>query len=133
MPLEKISQGFQDISMTFKTNPLNNDLITLKNENAIARALRNLVLTLRGEVFYNPIVGSGVSRLLFDNMSPSTADNLKDEITRTITNFEPRVDLISVDVNSNYDNNQYDVRVAYYIIGIDVSPQQLSFALKPSR
>lgn len=133
MPLENVSRGFQDISMTFKINPLNNDLIALKNENAIARALRNLVMTLNGEVFYNPTVGSGVSRLLFDNMSPTTSDNLKDEITRTINNYEPRVDLISVDIEANYDNNQYDVRISYYIIGIDVSPQQLSFVLKPSR
>ena len=133
MPVERLSRGFQDISMTFKTNPLNNDLIILKNENAIARSLRNLVMTLNGEVFYNPTIGSRVSRLLFENMSPTTSDLLKDEVTRTINNYEPRVDLISVEVIANYDNNQYDVRISYYIIGIDVSPQQLSFVLKPSR
>lgn len=133
MPVERLSRGFQDISMTFKINPLNNDLIILKNENTIARSLRNLVMTLNGEVFYNPTIGSQVSRLLFENMSPVTSDLLKDEVTRTITNYEPRVDLISVEVVPNYDNNQYEVRISYYIIGIDVSPQQLSFALKPSR
>ena len=133
MPVERLSRGFQDISMTFKINPLNNDLIILKNENTIARSLRNLVMTLNGEVFYNPTIGSQVSRLLFENMSPVTSDLLKDEVTRTITNYEPRVDLISVEVVPNYVNNQYEVRISYYIIGIDVSPQQLSFALKPSR
>lgn len=133
MPVERISQGFQDISMTFKVNPLNNDLITLKNETAIARSIRNLVMTLQGEVFYNPIVGSRVSRLLFDNMDPGTSDQLKDEVTRTIQNYEPRVDLISVDVEPNYDNNEYNVRISYFIVGIDVPAQQLSFALKPSR
>ena len=133
MPVERISQGFQDISMTFKVNPLNNDLITLKNENAVARSLRNLVMTFNGEVFYNPIVGSRVSRLLFDNMDLATTDALKDEITRSINNYEPRVDLISVDVNPNYDNNEYNVRVSYFIVGIDVPAQQLSFALKASR
>jgi len=93
MPVERLSQGFQDISMTFKVNPLTNDLITLKNETSIARSVRNLVMTLQGEVFYNPIVGSRVSRLLFDNMDAATSDLLKDEVTRTIKNYEPRVDL----------------------------------------
>lgn len=119
--------------MTFKVNPLNNDLISLKNENAIARALRNLVMTFNGEVFYNPIVGSRVSRLLFNNMDLPTTDALKDEIRRSIENYEPRVNLISVDVEPNYDNNEYNVRVSYFIVGIDVPPQQLSFALKAAR
>lgn len=133
VPVERVSQGFQDISMTFKVNPLNNDLIILKNENAIARSLRNLVMTFNGEVFYNPIVGSRVSRLLFNNMDIPTTDALKDEIRRSIENYEPRVNLISVDVDPNYDNNEYNVRVSYFIVGIDVQPQQLSFALKASR
>ena len=37
MPLERVSPGFKDVSMTFQANPLNLDLIGLKNENAIAR------------------------------------------------------------------------------------------------
>jgi phage baseplate assembly protein W len=133
MPVERLSQGFQDISMTFKVNPLTNDLITLKNETSIARSVRNLVMTLQGEVFYNPIVGSRVSRLLFDNMDAATSDLLKDEVTRTIKNYEPRVDLIAVDVEPNFDNNEYNVRISYFIVGIDVPAQQLSFALKPTR
>lgn len=133
MPVDRLSQGFQDISMTFKVNPLTNDLITLKNETSIARSVRNLVMTLQGEVFYNPIVGSRVSRLLFDNMDAATSDLLKDEVTRTIKNYEPRVDLIAVDVEPNFDNNEYNVRISYFIVGIDVPAQQLSFALKPTR
>ena len=50
MPLERVSQGFKDISMSFQSNPLNNDLIAIKNENAISRSLRNIVFTLPGEL-----------------------------------------------------------------------------------
>lgn len=119
--------------MTFKLNPLNNDLIAVKNENAIARAIRNLVMTFNGESPYDTDLGSGVSRSLFENMDSLSADGLKSDITRTIENYEPRVSLISVDVEPDYDNNAYGVRVAYKIIGIDVPAQQLSFALKPNR
>ena len=54
MPLERVSQGFKDISMTFQSNPLNSDLIALRNENAISRSIRNIVFTLPGEKFFNP-------------------------------------------------------------------------------
>ena len=58
MPLERVSQGFKDISMTFQSNPLTNDLIALKNESAIARSIRNIVFTLPGEKFFNENFGS---------------------------------------------------------------------------
>lgn len=133
MPVERVSKGFKDISMTFKVNPLNNDIIDIKNENAIARSVRNLVMTLKGEIPYDPEVGSNANRLLFDNMDPVTLDLLKDDIRLTIENYEPRVSLYDVQVDPNYDNNEVNVRISYKIIGIDVLPQQLSFVLRPSR
>jgi phage baseplate assembly protein W len=119
--------------MSFKVNPLNDDLIGLKNETAIARSIRNLVLTAPGERFFNPNLGSQVSRSLFENMDEITASVIKDEIENTINNYEPRVDLKSVNVSPDYDNNEFNVTIEYYIVGIDVLPQQLTFALQPVR
>ena len=133
MPVERLSKGFKDLSMSFQVNPLNYDLIAIKNETAIARSIRNLVFTLRGERFFNSNLGSGVSKVLFENMDEITASVLKDEITNTINNYEPRVDLISVDVSPNYDSNEFYATITYNIVGIDVLPQQLSFALQPTR
>lgn len=133
MPLERVSKGFKDLSMTFQVNPLNYDLIALKNENAIARSIRNLVFTYPGEKFFNENLGSKVSRSLFENIDEISASIIKDEIENTIRNYEPRVNLISVDVAPNYDNNEFNVTINYRIVGIDVLPQQLSFALQPTR
>lgn len=133
MPLERISKGFKDISLSFQVNPLNYDLIAIKNETAIARSIRNLVFTLPGERFFNPNLGSRISRSLFDNIDDITASTIKDEIQNTIRNYEPRVRLIDVIVTADPDNNQFDVLIQYQIIGIDVLPQQLSFALQPTR
>ena len=133
MPVERISQGFRDLSLTFKPNPLNQDLIVLKNETAIARSLRNLVMTFTGERFFNPEIGSKVSRLLFENMSEVVSDLIRDEIRSTIINYEPRVDLDDVIVNPNYDNNEYNITIRYTIIGIDALQQQLSFVLLATR
>ena len=133
MPLERLSQGFKDISLSFQVNPLNYDIIATKNETAIARSVRNLILTQPGERFFNQNLGSGVSKALFENLDQISASVIKDEIENTINNYEPRVDLINVDVEPNYDNNEFNVTIHYYIVGIDVLPQQLSFALQPTR
>ena len=133
MPAQRVSKRFKDLSMSFKYNPLSGDLITLKNENAIARAVRNIVLTTPGEKLFDPDFGSSVSEILFENVDDITAVSIQDEIRNCLNNYEPRVDLVNVDVNPNFDENQFDVKITYKIVGIDIPPSQLEFALLPSR
>ena len=133
MPLERVSQGFKDISMTFQANPLNNDLIGLKNENAIARSVRNIVFTLPGEKFFDEDFGSKISQSLFENIDEISAAEIVDEIRQSIVNYEPRVDLLEVKAFPNFDNNQFDVLIVYEIIGADVPAQELQFALQSTR
>ena len=133
MPLERVKQEFKDISMSFKVNPLNDDLIALKNSSAIARSIRNIVFTRPGEKFFNPNFGSRVSESLFENVDNSSAIVIRDEIRNSIKNFEPRVKLLNVFVRPNSQFNEMNVTIEYEIIGIDVSPQQLDFVLLPTR
>ena len=133
MPLERVSQGFKDISMSFQVNPLTNDLIALKNETAISRSIRNIVFTTPGEKFFNESFGSKVSQSLFENVDEISASTIADEIRNSIRNYEPRVQLISVDVYPDYDNNAFDAVITYNIIGADVPAQQLQFVLQPTR
>ena len=127
----RVSKQFKDISGTFKINPLNSDAIAIKNETAIARSVRNLIFTLTGEVPYSTI-GSSVNRLLFENMDSFTATALETEIRGVLTN-EPRINVTSVDVVPNFENNEFNVTLVYEIIGIDVPPQQLNVALVSTR
>ena len=133
MPAQRVSKSFKDVSMSFKFNPLSGDLIALKNENAIARAVRNIVLTTPGEKFFDPDFGSSVSEILFENVDEITAISIEDEIKSSLRNYEPRVELINLTVNPNFDENQFDVRITYRIVGIDIPPSELEFALLPSR
>ena len=133
MPVERISRGFKDISMSFEANPINNDMIGIKNSTAIARSIRNLVLTVPGERFFNEDLGSRVSEILFDSIDDISASAIRDEIEETIIKYEPRVKLNNVKVQPNYDNYEFDVTITYDIIGIDATPQQLNFALESTR
>ena len=133
MPIESVSQGFKDISMTFQSNPLNNDLIAIKNENAIARSLRNIVFTTPGEKFFNQSFGSRITESLFENIDEITATIIVDEIRQSIDNYEPRVEVDDVRAFPNYDNNSFDVTITYDVIGSEIPTQELQFVLQSSR
>ena len=133
MPVQRLSRGFKDLSASFQTNPLSNDLIALKNESAIARSVRNLILTGQGERPFQPVLGTGVSRLLFENMDKLTASAIRSELRTTIENYEPRVEINEIIVEADFERNAFDVTLQYFIIGIDVPEQELTFALEPTR
>jgi len=133
MPVERISKGFKDISMSFEVNPINSDTIAVKNDTAIARSIRNLVLTNPGERFFNPNLGSRINEILFDNADQISAAALREEIEETINVYEPRVRLDDVKVEPNFEGHSFNVTITYDIVGIDALPQQLNFALQSTR
>jgi len=133
VPLERVSQKFKDISMSFQSNPLTFDLIALKDANAIARSIRNIITTRPGEKLFNPEFGTKITDSLFELLDETTADEIKDEIEYSINNFEPRVRYISSIVEPKYDENAFNVKIVYQIVGLDIPPQQLEFILLPTR
>ena len=133
MPQQRVKRKFKDISMSFETNPLNDDLVSLSDTSAIARSIRNIVFTSPGEKFFNPDFGSRISESLFENVDNVSALAIEDEIKSSIINFEPRVNLSFVNVKPNPDDNEMNVTIEYEITGIDIPPQQLEFVLLPTR
>ena len=136
MPVEvqkRVSLGFKDINMSFKKNPLTNDLIVMKNDNAIAQAVKNLVLTGRGERLFNPDLGSGLAQALFENIDVVSASQIQSEIDSLLRNYEPRINLTEVKVDPDFENNAFNVTVEYEIIGIYVPIQVLRFPLTKTR
>ena len=133
MPVQRVSKPFKDISATFQTNPLNSDLIALKNENAISRSIRNLILTQPGDKPFQPDLGSEVYESLFETLDQITASSVQQQIENTIIKYEPRVNLRDVIVTANIPNNAFDVLIDYEIIGIEASRQQITFALELTR
>jgi phage baseplate assembly protein W len=90
-------------------------------------------LTSRGESFYNQLKGSRLNSLLFENIDEVTGAAIEDEIREVITNYEPRVELISVKSSPDYDNYGYNLSIVYSVIGTDAQPRVLNFALNSVR
>ena len=91
------------------------------------------MLTTPGEKIHDPYFGSNVNALLFENVDEISAVAIRDEIENSLKNYEPRIVLEEILVDPDYDMNQFDVTITYRIVGIDVPPTQLEFALLPSR
>ena len=133
MPAQKFSQGFKDISLSFKKHPVTRDVLTLKNEDAIKRSVQNLVRIIRGEVFFNELIGTRLSGSLFELANSDYIDPMKTEIETVIKNFEPRVRLTDVDFKSFPDQNAIEVIINYDIIGLSAPTQSVNFILEPTR
>lgn len=133
MPLQKISRGFKDISLSMKRHPVTNDILPLKNEDAIKRAVQNLVRIQVGEVFFNNLIGTRISGALFELATNDFVAPIKTEIETVIKNFEPRVILKSVEVDPDPDNNALDITISYDIVGLSTPTQTVTFILEPTR
>ena len=133
MPAQRFSQGFKDISLSFKRHPVTNDILILKNEDAIKRSVQNLVRIIRGEVFFNELLGTRISGSLFELANSDYTDPIKTEIETVLKNFEPRVTLRDVDFKSFPDKNAIEVIINYDIIGLSAPTQSVNFILEPTR
>jgi len=129
----KVSRYFKDISLSFKRHPVTNDIAVITNEDAIKRSVINLVRTRIGERFFNPLLGSNVDGMLFELADSGISDPITEEISTTINNFEPRVNLRNVNVTVRPDQNELEVDIVYDIIGLAVPTQALTFVLQPTR
>jgi phage baseplate assembly protein W len=130
---QPVSRAFKDISLSFKKHPITSDVVVLSNETAISRSIRNLVLTALGERPFQPDLGSRISRSLFELLDFGTASVIKKDISLTIKNFEPRVEINTIEVVPDYDNNGYSVLISYFIVGQPRTPKTLEFILQATR
>ena len=133
MSVTRISRSFKDISLSFDPHPITNDLLVLVNQQAIRRSIRNLVQTIPTERFFNPILGSDVRQSLFEFVDFGTASDIRDQILNTISNFEPRVNDVDVQVDPRPDENEFEITITFDIIGQEIPTQQFSFILEATR
>jgi phage baseplate assembly protein W len=104
---------YKDFDLRFIAHPITGKLNMMKNSNSVKQAVKNLILTNFYERPYSPLFGSGVRATLFENYTPHTQDDLEDAITIALNNFEPRVELISIDFGGNPDLNQLSVSIVF--------------------
>jgi len=131
--VQRISREFKDISLSFDRHPVTNDILVIKNADAIKKSVRNIVQTIPSERFFNPIFGSEVKTSLFEFVDFGTASLLERQIITAIENYEPRINNINVDVLPRADQNAFEITISFNIIGQAIPPQQFTFILEATR
>ena len=130
---ETNSRAFQDINLSFKAHPVTGDIQVLKNEDAIKRAVRNLIQTIEGERPFQESLGTDVTSSLFDFVDFGTANLISQQIFDVLRNFEGRIANTKVVVNPQPDDNAFDILITYDIVGDDFPQQTFEFVLEPTR
>ena len=124
---------YKDLNLNFGRHPVTKQLNTLTDAAAVKRSVRNLVQMGEYEKPFHPEIASGVRDMLFENMTPFTAQTLSTKIKEVIENHEPRALLANINVIPNFDNNQYEVTVEFYIQNAPAELVDLSFTLERLR
>jgi hypothetical protein len=128
-----ISRSFKDISLSFARHPVTNDVIALKNEDAIKKSVINLVRTRLGERFFNDLLGTSVENSMFELQNSGISSFLQEEITSLLNNFEPRIKLRTVFIDEPEDTNDLNINISYDIVGLPFPTQNIEFILQPTR
>ena len=129
----RISRAFKDISLSFARHPVSNDILSVRNEDAIKKSVTNLVKTQIGERFFNSLLGSSVNESLFELNTVGISILLEDEIKLLLKNFEPRIKLREILIEDNPDLNEINVNIVYDIVGEGFPRQNIEFILQPTR
>ena len=133
MPRVKKSRSFKDISLSFSKHPVTNDIIALKNEDAIKKSVINLCRTRLDERFFNELLGTSIEDTLFEVVGPDIGASLEEEISTLLSNFEPRIDVTDVNIDTESDYHGLYITIRYNIVGVPLPVQTIEFLLQPNR
>ena len=126
-------QEYIDLDLFFNKKTTSKDISKVTNIQAVKRSVRNLILTNHYEKPFHPEIGSGVRGMLFELMTPLTAQILAKKVEDVIINFEPRARLISVQAIPDLDRNVYEVSVKFYVVNTPTELAELTVFLERLR
>ena len=127
------SKSFKDINLSFKRHPVTNDVVAIRNEDAIKRSVKNIVFTILGEKPFDPTFGSVVNDALFELSTSLNEIRISDEITSSLNRYEPRIDNVVATATVYPDSNEMNCTVQYDIIGLSAPTQSVEVILQPAR
>ncbi len=127
------SRAFKDINLSFKRHPVTNDLVVIKNEDAIKKSVKNIIFTILGEKPYVPLFGTSINNSLFELANPLDHVRISDEIQSTLLNYEPRISNIQVTVSNYPDSHELNATIQYDITGSASPSQTVDVLLQPAR
>ena len=127
------ARQYTDLDLFFGKKSSNSDVQELTDVKAVKRSVRNLVLLNHYEKPFHPEIASGIRNMLFELMTPITAQILARKIEDVINNYEPRARLIGVTAIPLLDKNAYEVSIEFYVVNTPTELVDLSIMLERLR
>ena len=124
---KRATKQYRDLDLDFGRNSVTNDVNKLTDVEAVKRSVRNLINTSHFERPFHPELGSSIRAMLFEPITPMTALMLQRRVQEVLVNFEPRIRLVQIVANPNIDNNSYDLRIYFYVVGSNELVEVQSF------
>ena len=131
-PLSQNTRQWSDLDLNFTRHPVTNDVTRKLNVEAIKRSVKNLILTNRYERLFHPEIGSSLTGLLFELVSPTTANVIESTIRQTLVNYEPRIIVDDITISGDIDRNGYNVTIQFTTINT-LTPVTIEFFLERLR
>jgi phage baseplate assembly protein W len=127
-----IARNYSDLDLNFNIHPVRKDINRHTGEMAVINSIKNLMLTNHYERPFQPNIGSNIRRLLFENLDTITASSIESEINQTISNYEPRAQILRVSAEADYDNNGFNVELEFFVVN-RTDPITINFFLERIR
>ena len=124
---------YTDLDLFFGKKSSDSDISKVTNVQAVKRSVRNLVLLNVYEKPFHPEIAGGVREMLFENMTPITAQIIAKQVENVINNFEPRAKLVGVRVNPDLDRNLYELTIEFYVVNAPTELVDMSVMLERLR
>lgn len=125
--MARLTRKYKDIDLSFQKHPVTGDIRVLEDEAAVKRALKHLILFQAFDVPFHPELSSRLHLLLFENVSPLVSNEMRRIVSEIVRNYEPRIELINIEINPNVDYHQYDIQITFKMIsGDNINTLELS-------
>tara|TARA_Y100000034_G_scaffold111101_1_gene143805 strand:+ start:1569 stop:1976 length:408 start_codon:yes stop_codon:yes gene_type:complete len=108
-------ERYIDLDMNFEKHPITKDVVRKYDDEAIKRSLKNLIFTNKYDRPFQPYIDSRIRRLLFENITPVTANLIQSNLRDLITRYEPRVTLVDIQVFAFPDQNAFECSIYFRI------------------
>ena len=131
-PVSRKQIIYSDLFKDMMMNPISRDLALRLDEDSVKEAMKNILLTDKGERLFQPELGGNIRAMLFDNITPALVRMLHEEVKLTLNSYEPRAELIDVVVNDEPDSNSIRITIVFYVKNKE-EPVTVTFFLERTR
>lgn len=114
---------YSDLPFFISKNSFTDDFNLIKSLNCIKQSVKNLVLTNYGERPFKYKFGGNIYDKLFESFSYELIFDLQESIAGTIQQYESRIEVTSIQIIPQEEENALTVGINYFIPFFEVSDQ----------